>query len=237
MVSFQSQLDAKSKKLESTSSQLKKAEKTLEEIDQDQVAQQNGNHPSRQSFSMTTPLKSKPADQQQKYIQELEAQKRELEIKVFELSSGATDTKDFAENVGENTTNANNNPFDETPLPTSRKNLDFGFTAIANRNKSSSISFGSMAVENNEQPTPTVFKTPLKSKENIGGVSSTNADLQDAGLVKELKRKLTAENQTNSRLNIEINDLKSNLEQFKEKLKISDCQRVNSESAKQVHRY
>ena len=130
----------------------------------------------------------------------------------------------------ENTTNGNINPFDETPLPTSRKNLDFGFTAIANRNKSSSISFGSMAVENNDhQPTPTVFKTPMKSKENIGGVSA-----EDAGLVKELKRKLTTENQTNSRLTIEINDLKVNLEQFKEKLKISDCQRVNSEAAKQV---
>ena len=205
----------------------------MEEIDQDQVSVNGNNHPSRQSFSMTTPLKSKPLDQQQKYIQELEAQKRELEIKVFELSSGATDNKDFAENVVENATNGNTiNPFDETPLPTSRKNLDFGFTAIANRNKSSSISFGSMAIENNEhQPTPTVFKTPMKSKENIGGVSS---DLQDAGLVKELKRKLTSENQTNSRLNIEINDLKANLEQFKEKLKISDCQRVNSESAKQV---
>ena len=71
----------------------------MEEIDQDQVSV-NGNHPSRQSFSMTTPLKSKPSDQQHKYIQELEAQKRELEIKVFELSSGATDTKgNFFSNV------------------------------------------------------------------------------------------------------------------------------------------
>ena len=62
--------------------------------------------------------------------QQLLAQKdqeiKDLEVKLFEKSSVIT-TNDFEE---EGPNSVSMNPFDETPLPTSRKTLDFGFNAI-----------------------------------------------------------------------------------------------------------
>ena len=50
---MQSQLEVKSRQLESTSSQLKKAEKTVEDFESMDIGLQGSQHPSRQSFSVT----------------------------------------------------------------------------------------------------------------------------------------------------------------------------------------
>ena len=66
-----------------------------------------------------------------------------------------------------------------------------------------------------------MFKTPQKQilKENIGLNNGVGSDQQ--GVIKDLKKQLTAENQEKAKLKIEVDKMERQINQFKDKLQVS----------------
>ena len=66
-----------------------------------------------------------------------------------------------------------------------------------------------------------MFKTPQKQilKENNGINNGVGSDQQ--GVIKDLKKQLTAENQEKAKLKIEVDKMERQINQFKDKLQVS----------------
>ena len=66
-----------------------------------------------------------------------------------------------------------------------------------------------------------MFKTPQKQilKENNGLNNGVGSDQQ--GVIKDLKKQLTAENQEKAKLKIEVDKMERQINQFKDKLQVS----------------
>ena len=93
---------------------------------------------------------------------------------------------------------------------------------IANRSKASSITFGDSSAANED--VPPVFKTPQKQilKENNGLNNGVGSDQQ--GVIKDLRKQLTAETQEKTKLKNEMDKMESRITQFKDKLQVSFLQ-------------